>query len=72
MQDRWAVISSGGEWARDEAGRVMTFVTESQARELCSALIDSIPGAGWMTEVFTVEDALDEMANSPFSSEGGL
>lgn len=72
MQDRWAVMDGSGDWARDEAGKVVTFATEGQAREYCAALYAAQPVVGWTTEPFTVEDALEELAGSPFSSEGGL
>lgn len=72
MQDRWAVIHDDGEWVRDEYGKVITFLSEAQAREHCNALHLADPQAACTTEQFTVEDALEELANSPFSSEGGL
>ncbi len=72
MQDRWAVMSGAGEWARDEAGRVLTFLVERNAAEHCDLLNGQDPEAGWTTEPFSVEDALEEANRSPFASEGGL
>jgi hypothetical protein len=72
MHDRWAVMNGAGEWARDEAGKVLTFFIESSAIEHRNALHNVDPAAGWTTEPFTVEDALEEMTRSPFATEGGL
>ena len=72
MQERWAVMSSGGEWARDDAGRVLTFFVLKNADEQRDQLNARDGGAGWTTEPFTVEDALEEATRSPFAGEGGL
>ena len=72
MQDRWAVINGSGEWARDESGKIVTFLGEQHAHEYCGVLYAANSGHGWSPEPFTVDDALEELANSPFSSEGGL
>ena len=72
MQERWAVMSSNGEWARDEGGRVLTFFILKMADEQRDALNARGGGGGWTTEPFTVDDALEEAARSPFAGEGGL
>jgi hypothetical protein len=72
MQDRWAVMSGAGEWARDDDGRVLTFFVEENANAHRDALNHAVPDAGWTTEPFTVEDAMEEAARSPFAGEGGL
>jgi hypothetical protein len=72
MQDRWAVMNDAGEWARDEAGKVLTFFVERSADEHRQSLNQAQPDAHWTTEPFTVEDALEEMTRSPFAAEGGL
>ena len=72
MQERWAVMGSDGEWARDEGGRVLTFFVLKNAEEHRDALNARGEGGGWTTEPFTVEDALEEATRSPFAGEGGL
>jgi hypothetical protein len=72
MQGRWAVMSQDGEWARDEAGRVLTFFVLENANEHRDMLNARDSGDGWTTEPFTVEDALEEATRSPFAGEGGL
>jgi hypothetical protein len=72
MQNRWAVMSVGGEWARDGVGKVLTFFSEENARAHCALLNEESAEAGWTTEEFTVDDALEEATRSPFAVEGGL
>lgn len=72
MQERWAIMSSAGEWARDEGGRVLTFFGEEQADVYRDRLNVEAGAGGWTTEPFTVEDALEEATRSPFAGEGGL
>jgi hypothetical protein len=71
-QERWAILSADGEWVRDEAGRVLTFLVEQSGREHLAALLQAVPDGGWTLEQFTVEDALEEATRSPFAAEGGL
>src|SRR4051812_8341039 len=70
MEARWAVMSADGEWARDEQRRVLTFMNQDLAREHRDQLNES--AEGWTLEEFTVDDALEEAARSPFAGEGGL
>ncbi len=70
--ERWAVMSGDGDWARDDAGRVLTFIVEQSAHDHLEALLHAAPEAGWTLELFTVEDALEEATRSPFAGEGGL
>ena len=72
MQERWAVMSSDGEWSRDEGGKVLTFFQKSDAVAHCGRLNVPEGQAGWTVEPFTVDDALEEAARSPFAGEGGL
>lgn len=72
MQERWAIMSSDGEWARDEGGRVLTFFVQENADAHRDLLNAHVGGSGWTTESFTVEDALEEATRSPFAGEGGL
>lgn len=72
MQDRWAVMGGDGEWARDDGGRVLTFLLQANAEDHWTALNRADPELGWTVEPFTVEDALEELTRSPFASEGGL
>jgi hypothetical protein len=71
-RERWAILSADGEWVRDEAGRVLTFLVEQSGREHLAALLQADPDGGWTLEQFTVEDALEEATRSPFATEGGL
>jgi hypothetical protein len=72
MQDRWAVMNSEGTWWRDDLGAVRTFAAEADALAWCAHLRSADPAAGWEPECFTLDDALEEQARSPFSAEGGL
>ena len=72
MQDRWAVMGGDGEWARDEGGRVLTFLAQENAEEHRTLLNRADPQLGWTLEAFTVDDALEELSRSPFAGEGGL
>jgi hypothetical protein len=71
-RERWAILNADGEWARDEAGRVVTFIVEQSGREYLADLLQVDPDGGWTLEQFTVEDALEEATRSPFAAEGGL
>jgi hypothetical protein len=71
-RERWAILNGEGEWARDEAGRVITFIIEQSGQDYTTTLLQSDPGGGWTLEQFTVEDALEEATRSPFAAEGGL
>jgi hypothetical protein len=72
MQSRWSVMSAAGEWVRDDNGRILTFFSEDNALAHCAALNAGQGDAGWTTEEFTVDDALEEASRSPFAGEGGL
>jgi hypothetical protein len=72
MQSRWAVMSADGNWARDDQGKVLTFFDASPAQLYCDSLNGGVSGEGWTVEEFTVDDALEEAARSPFAGEGGL
>ncbi|MGH2387226.1 MAG: hypothetical protein ACRDIE_03405 [Chloroflexota bacterium] len=72
MQDRWALMSGDGEWARDSANKVQTFLSEEEARLHLAQVLERDGEGGWTLEPFTVEDALEEAGRSPFASEGGL
>lgn len=72
MQERWAVMSGEGAWARDASGKVLTYLSVAEADALRDALNEGDDGGSWTTEPFTVEDALEEMTRSPFAAEGGL
>jgi hypothetical protein len=72
MQDRWALMRGDGEWARDSADKVQTFFSEGDARAHLVLVLERDPDGGWTLEPFTVDDALEEAARSPFAAEGGL
>jgi len=72
MQERWAVMDNAGEWARDHAGSALTFFQESTANAHRDALNQLHVETEWTTEIFTLEDALEEANRSPFATEGGL
>ncbi|HEY8282839.1 MAG TPA: hypothetical protein VIJ28_00490 [Chloroflexota bacterium] len=72
MQDRWAIMSDAGDWSRDHQGKVQTFFSEADAQAHLLAALERDPAGGWTLEPFTVDDALEEAARSPFASEGGL
>jgi hypothetical protein len=71
-RERWAILNAEGEWARDDAGRVLTFLLEQSGQEHLATLLRTDPNGGWTLEQFTVEDALEEATRSPFAAEGGL
>jgi hypothetical protein len=72
MQNRWALMAGDGEWARDSADKVQTFFSENDARAHLMLVLERDPDGGWTLEPFTVDDALEEAARSPFAAEGGL
>lgn len=72
MHDRWALMSGAGEWCRDDLGKVQIFLSEVDARIQLASLGEREPDGGWTLEPFTLEDALEEAARSPFAAEGGL
>ena len=72
MQARWALMNGEGDWLRDDRGKVLTFFSEPSARAQLETLMLADAAGGWTLEQFTVEDALEEEARSPFASEGGL
>jgi hypothetical protein len=72
MQSRWAVMSADGDWARDDQGKVLTFFDAPPAQIFCDTLNAPVASERWTVEEFTVDDALEEAARSPFAGEGGL